>query len=292
MITFADLGAHGRLGNQLFQYAALKSLGLSKGYEVKIPNPSSRLWHGQECLLDNFSLECGFLTQQDTEEIKYLYLEPDINRYDKNIISLPDHTNLLGFFQSTKYFTAHSDQIRKEFQLKRELDEECREHILKLKRDHGCEIVSVHLRRGDQTDGTNPSSVNFYGKGNHLEDTSIYGSYFNKAKEVFKNRKIKFLVFSGGSRKEESNASDLEWCKYNFKDDIFLFAEGNSTIKDFGLIKSCDHNITCHSTSFGWWAAYLNENPSKIVTAPKYYFVEDRTLTREGFYPDNWNLLL
>ena len=30
MITFLQLGKHGRLGNQLFQYAALKSLGLKK----------------------------------------------------------------------------------------------------------------------------------------------------------------------------------------------------------------------------------------------------------------------
>ena len=34
MITFAQLGKYGRLGNQLFQYAALKSLGIKNGYEV------------------------------------------------------------------------------------------------------------------------------------------------------------------------------------------------------------------------------------------------------------------
>ena len=32
MITFLQLGKYGRLGNQLFQYAALKSLGLKKNY--------------------------------------------------------------------------------------------------------------------------------------------------------------------------------------------------------------------------------------------------------------------
>lgn len=291
MITFADLGAYGRLGNQLFQYAALKSLGLSKGYDVKIPNPDSRLWHGQECLLDNFSLECDFLSQEDLEKIQYIYMEPDINRYDQNILNLPDNTNLLGFFQSTKYFMLHDKQIRKEFRLNEQLSEECQEYINKLKKDHNCEIVSVHLRRGDQTDGTNPASVNFYGTQNAFEKTSIYGSYFSKAQELFNNRKVKFLIFSGGARKEDSNTSDMDWCKQNFKDDIFLFSEGNSTIKDFGLIQSCDHNIACHSTSFGWWAAYLNDNPSKIVAAPKSYFVEDQTLMREAFYPNDWNLL-
>ena len=40
MITFAQLGRYGRLGNQLFQYAMLKSVSLATGYEMKIPNPN------------------------------------------------------------------------------------------------------------------------------------------------------------------------------------------------------------------------------------------------------------
>ena len=34
MITFSNLGKYGRLGNQLFQYAALKGLSIKKGYEI------------------------------------------------------------------------------------------------------------------------------------------------------------------------------------------------------------------------------------------------------------------
>ena len=57
MITFYELGQLGRLGNQLFQYAALRSLGIERGYEVKIPNPQTRTWHGQQCLLSQFNIE-------------------------------------------------------------------------------------------------------------------------------------------------------------------------------------------------------------------------------------------
>ncbi len=63
MITFYELGQLGRLGNQLFQYAALKSLGLEKGYEVMIPNPSTRTWHGQECRLNNFNIKSSYFNQ-------------------------------------------------------------------------------------------------------------------------------------------------------------------------------------------------------------------------------------
>lgn len=48
MITFLQLGSLGRLGNQLFQYAALKSLSLSKGYEIKLPDVDNASWHGQK----------------------------------------------------------------------------------------------------------------------------------------------------------------------------------------------------------------------------------------------------
>jgi hypothetical protein len=67
MITFHKLGELGRLGNQLFQYAALKGLALKNGYEVKIPNPQTMSWHGQTSLLDKFNIECEYATQYDIQ---------------------------------------------------------------------------------------------------------------------------------------------------------------------------------------------------------------------------------
>ena len=46
-----------------------------------------------------------------------------------------------------------------------------------------------------------------------------------------------------------------------------------------------------HSSSFGWWAAYLNDNPNKKVIAPKDYSMEPNGWNREGFYPDNFTLI-
>ncbi len=291
MLSFIQLGQMGRLGNQLFQYAALKSLGLTKGYEVKIPNPSECEWHGQKCLLESFSLECDYLSQSDISSIKYAYYEPDINRYDANIINLPDNTNISGFFQSTKYFESHEDQIRREFTIKKEIENEAKAKISQIKKDHRCELVSLHLRRGDLTDGTTGEQINYLGHQNNFDKNSIFGSYLNLAKKEFHNKKVKFLVFSGGSRLGNDNALDIQWCKSVFKGDEYIFSEGNSTLQDFAMIKNCDHNITCHGTSFGWWAAYLNENREKIVCAPRYYFLDERELIREAFHPQEWRKL-
>ena len=287
MITFLELGKLGRLGNQLFQYAALKSLGLTKGYDVKIPDPAGSEWHGQQCLLENFSLDCEYITADDMRSIQYSYFEPDINHYE-DLGDLPDNTNISGFFQSTKYFDSHKDQIKKEFQLKEPVQLKAEEKISRLKRDNKCDIVSVHIRRGDLTDGTTQQPINYLGRGSSFEEDSIFGRYLTAAKKLFDGKRVKFLIFSGGSRLGDEDTSDIEWCRNNFTGDEFIFSEGKSAIEDFALIKNCDHNITSHSTTFGWWAAYLNENENKIVCAPEYYFIQDRDLLREAFYPEDW----
>ena len=38
MITFLELGKLGRLGNQLYQYAALRGISEKTGLECKVPN--------------------------------------------------------------------------------------------------------------------------------------------------------------------------------------------------------------------------------------------------------------
>ena len=50
MITFSKLGEYGRLGNQLFQYSILYSVGTENGYDYMIPNIDDKVWHGQKCL--------------------------------------------------------------------------------------------------------------------------------------------------------------------------------------------------------------------------------------------------
>ena len=88
MITFLELGSLGRLGNQLFQYAALRALGLEKDYEVKIPNPSSKEWHGQKCFLNNFNIEAAHLTEKDIASIQYAYIEKDPHKINRNFFKL------------------------------------------------------------------------------------------------------------------------------------------------------------------------------------------------------------
>jgi PAS domain-containing protein len=120
----------------------------------------------------------------------------------------------------------------------------------------------------------------------HKRKQAEYKSYwYNIYKKVFDGKNVKFLVFTGGQRFNEDNSTDVEWCKNFFKGDEFLFSEGQPQIDDFCRIMLCDHNILSHASSFGWWAAYVNPNPNKIVVAPEYYHPDEPGLKRDKFYP-------
>jgi hypothetical protein len=48
----------------------------------------------------------------------------------------------------------------------------------------------------------------------------------------------------------------------------------------------CKHNIIANST-FSWWAAWLNQNPQKIVTAPSRWFAGAKNKT-DDLVPKDW----
>ena len=112
--------------------------------------------------------------------------------------------------------------------------------------------VSIHARRSDFLQYNNDCYTN---------------GFFKKAVKYIKKRVDNplFVVFS----------EDCEWCKENIDvlgltdDDAVAFVDwnnGDDSYRDMQLMSLCKHNIITKS-SFGWWAAYINPNPDKIVVS-------------------------
>jgi len=281
MITFLELGQYGRLGNQLFQYAALKALSLHNQYKIKLPkNLYDRSWHGQKCLLNNFNIDFEFLEEIDFYNLKtydQYQITGSAQAFDKNFFNLEDNTNLMGFFQNLKYFDFCQEEIKRNLTINAEMQKYCDDYLFEKFKILKKPVVSIHIRRGDNID---------YNQSNQ----NIIDTYVKNCITYF-NSEVNFLIFTGGSRQEgENNTQDLEYLKDVYVGNNFYYSETNNPMLDFCLMSKCDHNIISHDSTFSWWAAYLNENSDKKVLAPKYSRSLDQTILYKDYYPNDWIL--
>ena len=284
MITFTKLGEHGRLGNQLFQYAIIFVIGKKLTYDIKIPDYTKKTHHGQKSLLGCFNLSADFLNSND--KIEHVFLEPDNKNltYLNEVFFIQDNTDFFGFFQNSLYYNEYKNDLIKEFKLKDVIIERNKKIFFNLKNKYrGYDIVSLHLRRGD-------TNLDIYGNDGVYNKDSKWGLFFKEAKKEFKNKKVKFLLFTGGKRYDENPMSEYEWCRKNFIGDEYIFLnDKRTTIDDFCLMQLCDHSILSPTSTFGWWVGFLNNDPNKKIIVPKkYLFLEEEP--PPGFYPNNFIL--
>lgn len=111
--------------------------------------------------------------------------------------------------------------------------------------------VAIHIRVG--ANPINPEEPKYMD--NPFYTSLVRTGYYIDAINLFPNRK--FLVFS----------DDIAFAKTYLEGDKFAFDESDNDIDSFNKMASCDSQIIANS-SYSWWAAYLNKNPSKTVVAP------------------------
>ena len=248
MITFSKLGNFGRLGNQLFQISA--SIGLAK---KNGDNAKFYKWEYSEYFKNQIdqTLNQSEIVSSYTE--RYFNYHPI--PYSKNL-------DLIGYFQSEKYFEYCSSDIRNSFEF---IDEIKDPNFIDLK-----DSCSIHVRRGDYV---NLSEYHpFPGE-----------AYYTRSIDYMKNIGVKhFYVFS----------DDIEWCKNFFPNtENFHFITGNHVVKDLCLMSICNNNIIANS-SFSWWGAWLNKNMDKKVIAPSVWFgPAKKGVTTADLYCKNWIII-
>ena len=108
-IGFNHLGRHGRLGNQMFQYAGLRGIAAHKGYDFAIPPSDFNDEWVDHQLFEAFKLTG--LTK--IEQIPGPYVQEASFHFDRNLFeNMPDGHNVYGYLQSTKWFEHIEEDIR------------------------------------------------------------------------------------------------------------------------------------------------------------------------------------
>ncbi len=250
----------GGLGNYLFQIAAAYSYGKKFSKEPVFNSASSSGPHSRIETYENNVL--SVVNLRSTIDSFTSLTEPGFNYFE--IPDVPGNVLLNGYFQSEKYFSDISDEIRKMY-TSYEVDilPEINEKI------QGGTTCAIHVRRGDFLK---------YPDHHPVQDMSYFINAINHMPEG-----TTFLVFS----------DDMNWCKDNFKrlENDFFFVEGNLDFEDLSIMRSCTHNIISNST-FSWWAAWLNSNPDKIVIAPRNWFGAAYTqLDTRDLYCESWTVI-
>lgn len=267
MIGFNNLGRLGRLGNQMFQYAALKGISRNVGADICIPKYNDPMNDGignmlRTELFDSFDLNVNInlLDNGHAPVVQERFFHFD----EELFLMCPDHVSIHGYFQTEKYFKHIEDEIRNEFVFKNEIFDPCKEMISSVENP-----IAVHIRRTDYL----VNSENHY---------NLPISYYIESLKLFDNDR-NVIVFS----------DDPIWCEEQkiFFDDRFLISKNTDNRVDLCLMTLCSDYIIANS-SFSWWGAWLSSNRDKIVISPSKWFGPNNShLDTKDLIPNSWKII-
>jgi hypothetical protein len=284
----------GGLGNEMFQYAAARSLAKDRGCSLKLDlsicyENNDKDWvytfnrlniiedaasEQEISLLKNKKAKSPrkwihrIIRNLTIKKVKH-FREVDCFSFDKMLCKTSLPLYIQGGFVALEYFDKYRDIFVKEFAPKNELAGKNKEFA---ERVSSCNSVSVHFRRGDYTFDKNAIKKNGL----------LSLDYYERAIDLIKTKidNPVFFIFS----------NDKEWVAENFKfADRKVFVEHNNDefgYEDLRLMSLCKNNIIANST-FSWWGAYLNQNPEKVVIAPQKWLAYKKTYPEE-FIPRDW----
>ncbi|MBN1413054.1 MAG: alpha-1,2-fucosyltransferase [Spirochaetales bacterium] len=296
---------YGGMGNQMYQYAFARALGLRSENEVRLDLSYIKRFDRKNRVdsfaLKHLSIETGesflskgifglFLHKRNVFRI-FEFLDRILNKKPRHVLIEkkcefnPEKKRIkagfiyvyAGTWQSFRYFDDCEETIRREFRFNPVVQAEC-SGFAKIIRSYP-NTVSVHIRRGDYV-GKKETE---YTQGICTE------AYYEKAMSIM-NGKVSnadYFFFS----------DDLPYVKKTFGvSDRFHYLDtdtGKSNklghrdtgYMDMYLMSLCRHHIIANST-FSWWAAYLNEFKDKIVVSPRRWYqgISDS----KDILPESW----
>lgn len=292
----------GGLGNQMFQFA-LFLIMKDKGLDVKLDISEFKTYtlHNGFELSNVFCFDTSDMLANETQiaELKDLksnfkirkligklifrntnifvknthFLEPNFSKFIPEIWEMKNKF-LEGYWQNEKYFIDAQKTVREIYTWKN-ISQKNEQYATQMQDENA---VALHIRRLDRP-------KNFKEILYRIRLSFVWRickkSYYLKAIQRIRNevKNPKFYIFT----------DNLTWVRKNIiMTDDFEFIDwnrGHDSNQDMYLMSKCKHNIISMS-SFSWWGAWLNNNPNKIVIAPKKWAV--RFTKDYGVIPKKW----
>jgi hypothetical protein len=281
----------GGLGNQIFQYAAGRSLAklyscpliIDTTWYKNIPAESTR----RDILINQLNIKASFIDSNN--DLKFLFDQHSFNwiqhifhkkifrerklfTFDKSILRVIPPIYLDGYWQSEHYFINIHAELRSELFLSRSILSIYQRYLEMIKSVQ--DPVMVHLRRGDYITSSSASEIHGV----------LPISYYLNSIEYFKKKlqSPTFFIFS----------DDITWCRQYFSNDakiILIDTEGvtPNPIDELYIMSMCDHFIIANS-SLSWWGAWLNQSNRKIVVAPDPWMKKTKISTPD-LIPKSWH---
>lgn len=280
----------GGLGNQMFEYAAGRALSMRydtdlfvdlyllqkktkatiRSYELSVFNIEAPI---SQSILNKIAIKVFGAIR--SKSIRYSFLDKfgifrdeKAQYYDTKFENLPKDTTLFGYFQNENYFKEISRQLKVDFTFKTPLTGKNDKIRHKIEQENS---VSIHIRRGD-----------YINTNTNLPILDL--SYYKKAIEYIISEidNPYFFIFSDG----------IEWVKINLdlsnlNHEFIDWNKNEHSYIDMQLMSLCKNNIIANS-SFSWWAGWLNNNPDKMVIAPRKWYKGDTGIYPDGFLPKEW----
>ena len=280
-IGMNNLGKNGRMGNQMFQYAALVGIAKQCGFDFRIPDHSKASYFNRKVGVNIITeyhelqhcfemLHCGDRYGViDGDEIE---LHESHEFCEELFKECPNHVTLNGYFQSEKYFKNAEKLVRLDFRFKEHIIEEVEKHYLEYLKD---KPVSI-LVRDFNPEYDYPNCEN-----NHI---NIPSEFYEKSIDILGRDKT-YIICSNNI--EQTKKQKV------FQGDNFIFNEvvPDDIYKghfDLCLMSMCQDFIISNST-FAWWGAWLGKDEGKRVLIPTpWYGTGLSHISTDDLYPDEW----
>lgn len=278
----------GRLGNQLFEYAAAFSVAYQTGGQVKIyrkqvdaeekgPYVLDKIikdYHEIDAIIPRNKWQ-NWLNRKELS--KRLYVERSATIYDPLVNQkLQPPVQMHGHFASFRYVLPCEKVFREQFTWPIQ-SEEVIQTLVHMR--EGAMSVGVHVRRTDYL-------TDFLSQVCGLSELSL--DYYKRAVALLKaclGDQVHFYIFTDDPNYVHSC---FDFCP----DKTVLGPENHLSYEAMYLMSQCDHMIIANST-FSWWGAWLNPSLDQYVIAPRAWY-NDR-MSRHinirhllDFIPEHW----